>query len=815
MSTTPRIGLPFDKNKQAGAVDCSVVTSARKYSASLNDPIQPIQYGMFFDVTKLLLNKKSTTTPNFNITSFSVTNEQLIVNVNGLLVDSVDILFYTSVNVDLTNSTLLSRKLNISLGSTVLANTPIIGNYYYATVSGGGINRTTPVLQYSGIPIESSPPDVAGYDIILITGQSNGQGYGAQTIASETNSFIYGFNALNNGVALITNTVPQSNTILYQENGTAVDLSANLISTGGFLSKTTGKCPAVNFANEYVTRGYLNPNRRVLLVQTSIGAVSFSPYSSPGTDPNGKGWWAWPSTPGDLSTSGLGFRNLMYRAAAAMNQTYSGSLKQNNRIVGLIWQDGESEGSNGTPSVQAAAYSANLSTFVTSVRSGLLAQLTNASLTNLTAAQASLSVESMTILIGAMTPPACVGTDVSPGSVVSRGAVITTQAISAASSIPRAVYVPNTGTNPTSDVIHYNTTDTDFLSFNFADSYKTRVVTEVQLSITPTSYVVRWTLPTTSAVDLQLWSNGTTNSTTGGTQDGSDVLVSAGVTTYSVTQTTLLPNVFYYVRILPKVSGCPIGISQPSILPVLRAEYDEATQRIQDKSGAGRTITYFNSGAAASSYHQIDGRTSLLGNVRTTMRLEKTTLNFFTANGNFNAGPYTKTGWIFFPDILPTSSTGVNLISCSTSSTGPYSLFWINASAAPKTWSQSGQVALNGDVVASPGQAVNNVSLSLNKWYFAAAVFNEPSAGSYVQTTYVYDVRTQVGTTIRVPTLVTSTTSTPSANNTGMTRTTQDVIFIGNYIRTATIGERYYLDDIRLYDKALTPAQIYSIAVST
>lgn len=147
------------------------------------------------------------------------------------------------------------------------------------------------------------------FDIILLAGQSNAQGSGYGPVEEEY---------LPDGVLYRMNGKGEHEKY---ENG-AWTLSLPIHITVSEVDTRVADDLAVSFARAYIRKGLLAEGRKLLIVHTALGATSFA-----------AGQW----TP-----MGLCYRRMLYMLDCALN------LNPENRVVALLWHQGESDASRGT-----------------------------------------------------------------------------------------------------------------------------------------------------------------------------------------------------------------------------------------------------------------------------------------------------------------------------------------------------------------------------------------------------------------------------------------------------------------------------------
>ena len=164
------------------------------------------------------------------------------------------------------------------------------------------------------------------FDIVLIAGQSNAQGSGYGPVEEEhlPDGVVYRMSGLGKGDKY--------------ENGTWY-LSLPPEIKIEELDSTKSDDFGTAFVREYRRKGLLAEDRKILVLNTALGATSFA-----------VGHW----TP-----MGLCYRRMLYMLDCALN------LHPENRVVALLWHQGESDASR---DVDEATHYENLSRLLHSVR---------------------------------------------------------------------------------------------------------------------------------------------------------------------------------------------------------------------------------------------------------------------------------------------------------------------------------------------------------------------------------------------------------------------------------------------------------------
>ena len=164
------------------------------------------------------------------------------------------------------------------------------------------------------------------FDIVLLSGQSNAQGSGYGPVAEEhiPDGVVYRMSGFGKGDGYIDGewklSLPVDITIEEADSRKTDDL-------------------ATAFVREYRRKGLLSEGRKILILNTGLGATSFA-----------AGHWV---------PMGLGYRRMLYMLDCALN------LNPENRVVALLWHQGESDAVRGT--TEGAQYE-NLSYLFSRVR---------------------------------------------------------------------------------------------------------------------------------------------------------------------------------------------------------------------------------------------------------------------------------------------------------------------------------------------------------------------------------------------------------------------------------------------------------------
>lgn len=147
------------------------------------------------------------------------------------------------------------------------------------------------------------------FDIVLIAGQSNAQGSGYGPVAEEQlpDGVVYRMSGLGKGDKY-------ENSTWHLSLPPVIEIEA--------LDSTKSDDFGTAFVREYRRKGLLAEDRKILVLNTALGATSFA-----------VGHW----TP-----MGLCYRRMLYMIDCALN------LHPENRVVALLWHQGESDASRGT-----------------------------------------------------------------------------------------------------------------------------------------------------------------------------------------------------------------------------------------------------------------------------------------------------------------------------------------------------------------------------------------------------------------------------------------------------------------------------------
>jgi hypothetical protein len=823
MERPPTTNIPFDKNKNRRVGDASAMTKMIKVRAEILDYqskngftnytlgssskagfIWSIhQQGLLNDYTVintrgLNATKNADIAVTTSIQSFSVLSTSMTVVWVGS--KAATIKFFVSLASDGSNPSEINSFSNQNAGTFIWnVNSPeSLALYYFATIADGSTTLPSNIVQYFNIVT----PAAVGYDIIVIAGQSNGQGYNGSSPESVNNANVYQLPAdpTTTPVTITGSVVDQSSSTLYTSSGNAVTAGAvATLQTYSYLSKPSGKCFAINFANQYQVNGYLRTDRRVLLVQTCIAGVSFTAFASPGTDNNGNGWWN-----GSSSPLGLGTQNLIYKVTQALTKTYSGSSATNNRLVALCWQDGEAEASINAANINS--YKANLRNFYNSCISGITSGLTTSPLT-FTSAQAASMLETQTLLVSGMTPFAMGG-----GTGYLGGQTVTLQAkdvngTTYGAAIPRSKYVSSELSDGiTTPDVHFDGYDLDILSTNYMTAYSqlgtsstAGKINITKFFINGSNFTVRWNCTLSTSCVIRLFNNGTTNSNTGGTQVGSNINVNAGVLSYTSSGLTLISNNFYYVTITSSLSNVISGLSPAFPVPTLQIAYS-AENAIQDISPTGRAFKAIGTPITSTRPGFISNRTVFS---------QANDTNYFSISGSFAPGSYTKTGWVkyslltaTYPHILSGSQDG--------NGTNNLHLFWV-------LYSHAYAIRAGNTSTASYYNAALSPDITTGKWYFVATVYDSTIGLYGRQTVYFYDENSSTAPLPVPPSAAVFTYTTIDGTNPGITPADSTdakySLFIGGYKSTESTFKGQ-LDDVRIYNTVLTPVQIEAIRTS-
>jgi hypothetical protein len=229
-------------------------------------------------------------------------------------------------------------------------------------------------------------------------------------------------------------------------------------------------------------------------------------------------------------------------------------------------------------------------------------------------------------------------------------------------------------------------------------------------------------------------------------------------------------------------------------VPTLQIAY--SASMIQDISPTGRQFQQIGTPTTST-------RTGRTG-VRTVFS-QTAADSYFGISGNFAPGSYTKTGWVYFTQL---NDTYPHILSGSINGDPPDAtfvhLFWILP---------TGTFNLRADNTATNDytrRCVSSLAIQISNWYFVATVYDSTVGTFGRQTIYVYDE-----TFLRATNQLLYTSS--DQENPGITPTDSTPanysLFIGGFKK----GESTFrgsLDDVRLYNRALTPQQIEAIYLS-
>lgn len=169
----------------------------------------------------------------------------------------------------------------------------------------------------------------SGYDIIIQAGQSNAEGFGLgdTTETYEPSPDILHMNDKQDFIDFALGaTCPDKN------GKTVIEEANEHVSAGTFYADFS-----LTFAKDYVASGRLKTGKKLLIIRAAVGATGFS-----------SGHWK----VGDY----------LYLRMVAMAD-YALSLDPNNKIVGILWHQGEHD-----TSTDAAVYQQYLSEMVQSLR---------------------------------------------------------------------------------------------------------------------------------------------------------------------------------------------------------------------------------------------------------------------------------------------------------------------------------------------------------------------------------------------------------------------------------------------------------------
>ncbi len=814
----PPPNLPFDKNKHKGAGDASVITKMRKVSAEVGDYQSKVgftnytlgssskagfiwsihQRGLLNDFTFISSGSTPYISESTSIVSFLVSSSAMTLVWTGDPNKPATIKFFVSTSSDGSDPSEINSFSDQTPGTFIwnVNSPPSLGLYYFSSVTTVSDNVTvnSSNVQYFDIVT----PSASGYDIIVIAGQSNGQGWNGNSPASAVNANVYQLSAdtTGNPTQVTGSVVTQSGTTLYTSNGTATTSGAvATLQSNGYLARPAGKCFAINFANQYQLNGYLRTGRRILLVQTCIAAVSFTAYGSPGTDNNGNGWWNGSSTP-----LGLGTQNLIYKVSEALKKTY-GSPSSNaydNRLVALCWADGEAEAQINAANINS--YKSNLRNFYNSCITGITTNLGTANPTTFTGERITRMLETRTLLVSGMTPSTMAGLAGYAG-----GPTVTTQAKDVAgtaigAAIPRSRYVSSELSDGiTTGDVHFNGSDLDILSTNYMTAYSqlgtSSTAGKVNITtffINGSNFTVRWNTTVSSSVVIRLFNNGANNTNTGGTQVGSNISVNAGTLQYTSSGLTLVANNFYYVTITSSLSNVISATSAAFPVPTLQIDVT-AGSVIRDISPTNRAFRALGSPGFSTRNGFISSGRNVFAQVSND--------NYYGISGSFLPGSYTKTAWVNFsslsgyPHILSGSLNGAG--------SGFLHLFW----SFDDTKLRAGNTSSN----TFSNSATTAAEMPTAKWLFVATVYDSTIGSFGRQTLYVY------GENESTPAVSSFDYTTSDGTNPGITPSDSTPanysLFIGGYKNNES-PFRGRLDDVRLYNRVLTAQQIESIRTS-
>jgi len=471
---------------------------------------------------------------------------------------AVYVKFFVAATAVNTGGTQIGATQSVASGTLTLSLTAsAINGYIYAEVTPQATGSATLVSAASALYTagvlstlqsvvlsEVIPPDAYGYDIIIVAGQSNGDGWASPGGATPSNAKVASLAANNTDVVLpAVEPLPQSTTVL----------AGSTITGMTQYVQGNGKGATLNFAVQYANGGYLRSKRRVLVIQTSVGGVGFA-----GTQSGVTGWWQ--------STSALAggacYTNLITRVTAALGQTFNSSSPQNNRVVAFCWQAGETDGQQSQTSQQ---YKANLLNLVTNFKAGMISKLTGSPF-NLNATQSAKVIGLMSFLVGGVQPSMINGNYNAYGTagtdITLAAKNVTTTMYGAA--ITRSAYVSTevAGIGINNQDAHFTATEYDVLANSYATSLATLASTEAAALSAPnvTAALVfvsdsgalsaSWLLPSASACTVTFCSN-PTNSSSGGTPVTTQSVASG---TLTCTSSATASNALYYYAII-KLAG--------------------------------------------------------------------------------------------------------------------------------------------------------------------------------------------------------------------------------------------------------------------
>ena len=172
------------------------------------------------------------------------------------------------------------------------------------------------------------------YDIIILAGQSNAEGYGRGEVTEEyvpdndiisiTPSYT-STDEVKNGVTVLH--------VVYNDEPWKISVADVRIAKGQIMNNLS-----LTFSEEYKKNGYLKEERKLLIINAAIGATGFE-----------NNYW------------GLG--KMLYNKMTEMVD-YALSLNSENRIVAFLWHQGEHDaGHRHSPAVYKAQFKEMLDAF--------------------------------------------------------------------------------------------------------------------------------------------------------------------------------------------------------------------------------------------------------------------------------------------------------------------------------------------------------------------------------------------------------------------------------------------------------------------
>jgi hypothetical protein len=169
------------------------------------------------------------------------------------------------------------------------------------------------------------------FDIIIQAGQSNAEGVGTGETENEylPNDNVYYLNAEKTAEIIDDNLI-----VTYADKPFLIEVAAERQVEDRIISDFS-----LFFARKYVENGLLKDGRKLLIIRAGVGGTGFK-----------KGFW--------------GVNDALYKKMIEMVD-YALSLNKNNRIVGLLWHQGEHDAfEKNDPNV----FEGQLLTMLTSVR---------------------------------------------------------------------------------------------------------------------------------------------------------------------------------------------------------------------------------------------------------------------------------------------------------------------------------------------------------------------------------------------------------------------------------------------------------------